>query len=175
LIVRFASVLFCLSLLALPAFSQYKAAEPPQAQITFYSNGNSWTTGIPGAKSGIFAGALFDGDQPLAYIRRGRFVTFRLSPGTHIFSASFHNHPAANSQLTLDLLANGSYFVRAVAESRGVVVVDSPKGLLSSVSCQTAHQEAEKTRPLESKHIPQDARAMWNAVSMIPPCDPIAP
>ncbi len=159
------------ALIASPAFTQNATSTAPKAQVTFYSSGNYWTTGLPGPKSGIFMGALFDGNQPLAYIRHGRFVTFRLSPGTHTFSASFSNHPAANSQFTLDLISNGSYFVRAVAESRGIVIVDVPKGLLSSVTCQVAHQEGVKALPLEEKHIPQDAKTAWDAVSMIPPCD----
>ena len=172
---RFSTVTLCFALQASPAFAQTAIPAVPQAQVTFYSNGNFWTSGLPGAKSGIFAGALFDENQPLAYIRRNRFVTFHLAAGAHVFSASFSNHPARNSQMSLDLAANGSYFIRAVAESRGVVVVDFTKGRLDSVTCQVAHQEAEKALPLEAKHIPQAAIANVDSILSMPSCGSLHP
>jgi len=146
------------------------AAAPQDAEVTFYSNHSVLAAGIPGAKYG-FDGAIFDGQRRIAVIRHGRFLTLHLPLGSHIFSASLSGkHPAANSQLSLELVENGKYFIRAKAESRGVIVIDSPKGQLDQVNCQIAHQEGEGTHPLEEKHVSSEVRTAMATATTMPPC-----
>jgi hypothetical protein len=161
--------LLLLALISTPSF--LTSAAQREAEVTFYSGGKYIETGIPGIKHGYFDGAIFDGQQRVAAIRHGRFFTMHFPPGHQVFSASLSGkHPATYSQLELDLVENGQYFIRAVSESRGVVIVDFPKGILDSVSCQIAQQETLNMRPLEEKHIAQDLISKLSAPTSAPAC-----
>jgi hypothetical protein len=152
------------------AFSCLASAQQ-DAEVTFYSGGSYWVTGLPGDKHGNFFGAIFDGQERIAVLRRGRFFTMHMRPGQHVFSGSLSGkHPAKNSQLALDLLENGQYFIRAESDARGIGVVDSTKGILTPVSCQIAEQETVGKKPLEAKHVSKNAMSRLLDVNSVPAC-----
>jgi len=166
---RVRAVLIAATLLVLTA--QSHADDPDSALVTFYSNGSLLRQGLPGLKHSSFNGAIFDGERRLAVLRHNRFVTLRLPTGQHLFSASYTGkHPADNSQLTLVLAKGAQYFIRVESESRGVVVVDFPKGLLEVVGCQKAQEEGTQLQPLESKHIAPEMRAHTPSNVSLPSC-----
>ena len=105
-----------------------------------------------------FFGNVFDGDQKLANIHRGRFVTFELPHGTHVFSGNLKNKPSDKYTLILDASENEHYFVRIVSKwkSLGIVLLIDPQ--LESVNCTTAAKEIGRSRPIETKHISKDAQ-----------------
>ena len=147
-------LLFCLLTL-----SSWSAAAANDAIVPFYTEGSLATYGVPGSKHGYFMGVIFDGQQSLAHLRRHRFMTMRFSPGEHVFSASSSGkHPADNSQLSLKLEEGKSYFIRAESESRGIYIVQSEKGRLDAVTCETAHAELQKATAVEEKYVPKDVR-----------------
>jgi hypothetical protein len=148
------------------------AAPPHDAVVTIYSNGNIFTTGAPYANHAAFLGRIFDGKQPVGFVQPGHFLTLHLSPGPHVFSASLNTkHPAANSQLPLDLADGRMYFIRVQEESRGALFMGSETGRLELVTCQIAHQEAANAGPTNSKRIVLEMRdKVASAVSM-PSCE----
>jgi hypothetical protein len=152
------------------SLSTSSPAAPNDATVTFYSGGSLPQTGLPGSKHGVFAhGAIFDGEQRLAVLRRRKFVTIRFAPGEHIFSASYSGkHPATNSHLSLTLEPEKNYFVRAESESKGIVVVEFQKGRLDSVGCEDAHAELTKADALEKKHV--SAAVIDRLLTSFPAC-----
>jgi len=160
-----------LSLLLLVISSAQSVAAAQDPQVTFYSEGSSLTSGLPGAKHGIFNGVIFDGQQRIALIRRHRFLTLRFSPGQHVFSASYKGkHPAENSQFPIVLEEGKHYFIRAESESSGVLIVEFEKGRLEQVSCETAHKEAEKISPVVDKDISSGVAGKIIQGISLPPC-----
>ncbi len=88
------------------------------AQVTFYSNGSALRGGLPVVNHGAFTGGIFDGDQRLVMLHHRHFFTLHLAVGPHTFSASLSGkHPAANSQLVLDLKPDEQYFIRQTEPS----------------------------------------------------------
>lgn len=171
---RILSTLFLFATLALlPALSaaQASAPETQYAEVTFYSNASILKIELPYSKHAFFYGEIFDGQTKIATMRHGRFLTLHLSPGAHVFSASFSGrHPAKNSQLSLNLVVGQSYFIRAEGEYKNFVYFELGKGRLDEVSCATAHAEAGDTKPLKEKHIAKSARSETVALTSMPPC-----
>jgi hypothetical protein len=164
----FVRTLTSLSLAALASFAL--AGNAQDVEVTFYSNGNPYTTVAPHADHAMFVGTLFDGKQPIGFLQPKRFLTLYLSPGPHTFSGSLsRKKPDEKSQLSLDLTAGVSYFIRAQMEVRGVVIT-SEKDRLDSVTCQIAHQEAEKALPTDPKRIEPAMRPKITSVSSLPSC-----
>lgn len=162
---------FLILFVAASAATSFSATPAQEAEVTFYSNASVLSGALPYTRHAAFYGAIFDGSNRLAVITHGRFLTLRLAPGRHIFSASFsRKHPAKNSQLILNLSPGKQYYIRADAEYKGVVLV-LMKGRLAQVSCQLAHQEAGATKPLQQKRIAPNARAEVLASASMPPCN----
>jgi hypothetical protein len=173
-VARTLSVLLLIATLSmLPGLShaQTRAPQAQDAEVTFYSNGSLGALLMPKTKHAAFAGYIFDGENRLFTTWHDRFVTLRLPPGVHMFSASYsHKHPARNSQFSLNLVAGQSYFIRAEAEVKGVVILQFQKGRLDVVSCQTAHHDAGQDKPVQTKHIAPGARSEVVALTSMPPC-----
>jgi len=159
-----------LFLLLFATFSARSAAAQ-DPEVTFYSEGSSLTSGLPGAKHGIFNGVIFDGQQRIVLIRRHHFLTLKFSPGQHVFSASYKGkHPAENSQFPIVLEEGKSYFIRAESESSGVVVLEFEKGRLEQVPCETAHKDAEKASPVNKKDVSPEVAGRMIKGTSLPPC-----
>lgn len=173
-VVRILSVFVLIATLSfLPALSHAQASTPQaqDAEVTFYSNGSLRSLLMPDAKHAAFGGYIYDGQTRLFTTWHDRFVTLHFPPGVHVFSASYsHRHPARNSQLSLDLVAGQSYFIRVEAEFKGAIILESQKGRLDVVSCQIAHHDAGQDKPVETKRIAPNARPEVVAVTSMPPC-----
>ncbi|MDE3188281.1 MAG: hypothetical protein KGM96_12280 [Acidobacteriota bacterium] len=149
-----------------------RAAPSHDAELTLYSNGNIFTTGAPYANHGAFLGWIFDNDQPIGFIQPKHFLTLRLSPGPHRFSASTSTkHSANNSQLAVVLAEGKKYYIRVQEESRGYLVIGSERGRLDLVTCQIALQEAANAHPTDPKHISQGMRDKIASATSLPPCE----
>lgn len=162
-------------LVALPALTQDKSMPPANpvgdaALVTFYSTGSFWKSAAPGYKYGAFAGLIFDGSQQLAHIRPGRFVTFSLPPGPHVFTTNFwvFATPKGGAHLDLNLVANHHYFLGTYFETTPLLVISSPA--IEEVECQDAQKNATKAEPLARNHIKENVRYTTVAESSFPPC-----
>lgn len=126
--------------------------------VTFYSHGNRWTTDLPGSNHGIFFGRVFSGESALFSFREGfapknnLVISFHFPPGEYAFSAAYGKH-APKKRIHLTLNPGDRYFVRAQAESRGVVEIEFNSGRLDQVSCATASDETKSARQLAEKKI----------------------
>jgi hypothetical protein len=82
----------------------------------------------------------------LGCITHRTFVTVKIVPSQHVFSASLSEHHAAkNSQTEMVLEPGKNYFVRAITENNGFKdVIGRSKGRLEIVSCEVAHSETAK-------------------------------
>ncbi len=109
------------------------------ATITFYAGGTL-------AKNAVFTGCIFDGEQMLGCVTHQTFVTVKIAPGQHVFSASLsERHAAKNSQTEMALESGKNYYVRAVTEKDEFKdVIGRIKGRLEIVSCEVAHNETTK-------------------------------
>jgi hypothetical protein len=140
------------------------------AEVTFYSNGNPFTTVASHADHAMFVGTLFDGEQPIGFLQPKRFLTIHLPTGPHVFSGSLsRKKPDRRAQLPLVLTPGENYFVRAQMESRGIIVT-LEKDRLDSVSCQVAHEEAETERPTDPRRVERAMRDRIAPVVSLPPC-----
>jgi hypothetical protein len=152
-------------LVALLAFLGLAKAQ--DAEITFYSNGSLLMMSAPWTKHALFGGEIYDGTERVASLYPRRFLTLRVTPGSHVFSASYSKHPAKNSQLAVTVAAGETYFISAEAESRGLGV----KGRLDLVPCQKARDSAGSIRPLEHKYIALTAKSKVVTTTSFPACN----
>jgi hypothetical protein len=131
------------------AFAQEAGSAASSAQVTFYTIGllKSEFTGLTDFKHDPFIGNIFDGDQELALLEPGRFVTFNLQPGEHVFSGNWksRHRPDPKAVLKLSLVANQHYYVGIFGASFHM----SPS--IGQASCKEASKYGGK--PLESKRI----------------------
>ena len=147
------------------------------ATVTFYTHGSQIKTGLPGSKSGIFWGTIYDGNQRLFSFYEGfvpknnRFIIVRLPAGPHDFSASFDRHPSRKYHTLISLEPGKQYFFRAQSESRGIVIVESESGRLDQTTCQAAKDEATDARPLEPKHPSQALSLIRVPAASMPSCN----
>jgi hypothetical protein len=151
------------------------SATAQDAQVTFYSSGSFYGNFSPDSKHSAFVGYVFDGDKKIGFVQVKHFLTFRLPPGPHVFSASLSDkHPATNSQLALDLFTGTRYFVRVQEETKAAVLLGigiSGKGRLDAVDCQTAQEEAAKMKPSSAKGIATDWKDKIVITSALPGCN----
>ena len=144
-------------------------AEDPT--VYFFTGGSLATTGLPGSKHGQFGGSIFDGRQRIGSVWRNHYLAVFLAPGTHEFSASLSDkHPAENSRSSLFLEADRTYFLRVQSESKGVLIVESFRGRIEEVPCATAHEDAEKAKPVEEKHVSPELRGHVVPGKTFPAC-----
>ena len=109
------------------------------ATVTFYSGGSIWKTGLPGVKSGVFQGCIFEKEQQLACLRWREYAVVEFTPGVHVFSASLSSkHGAENSQTPILLEAGKSYYLRAENERVKVDAVPVPIGIGWCNTCDSA-------------------------------------
>ncbi len=162
--------LFCLAGVLIHADACLAQDAVKNATVTFYMHGNRMTSGMPGTRTGVFYGQVFDSKSPLLSFREGFFkknnlvVSFALLSGPHTFWASYGKTPAHGGKLALTLEAGKNYFIRAESESRGIGLVEFEKGRLDVVPCETARTQTEGAKLLDVKRIAP--RATANVVQM---------
>lgn len=140
----------------------------PSAQVTFYSGGKTFSSGLPG-KQAAFFGNIFDNQHELALLERHRFVTFNLTPGIHTLSSNYWmtNHADGGARMTMDLAAGGHYFIRAFFEGTRLW---GSQVVLAETTCEDAKQLSTDTKPLEQKHFRRDGVQLAVAESKFPQC-----
>jgi hypothetical protein len=161
-------------MLGVPVVAQDKAAEPPQALVTFYSTGSFWKNGIPGYKHGNFVGLIFDEYDELAFIRPGHFITFKLDAGQHTFSANnwMIRSPKGGGHLQVDLLAGQHYYVATFFSQAAVVM---PLPLLEKRICEDAQKDAAKSTPLDSSQLKKYGTPRAVDETSFPGCQTVPP
>src|ERR1700691_3897538 len=150
-------IALCFFVLPSAGFGQDKAVAPTQAEVTFYSTGSFWKSSIPGYKHGDFIGLIFDNEHILALINQGRFVTFSLAPGKHIFSSNYwlNRSPEGGAHLEVDLVAGQHYFVGTYFATDPVPISSTPR--IEQATCQQAEENAKNAKPLARHNIHKDA------------------
>jgi hypothetical protein len=121
------------------------------ATVTFYSQGNQMTLGVPGTKHSLFFGRVFDGQQLLFSFHAKSIVSFTLPAGSHTFSAGYGKKQPRNNNLSVTLQPGNTYMLRAQSEASANLISD--KGRLEVVSCETARKETAGYAPLDQKKI----------------------
>lgn len=121
------------------------------ATVTFYSQGNQMTLGVPGTKHSLFFGRVFDGQQLLFSFHAKSIVSFTLPAGSHTFSAGYGKKPPRDDNLSITLQPGNTYMLRAQSEASANLITD--KGRLEVVSCETARKETAGYEPLDKKKI----------------------
>jgi hypothetical protein len=154
----------------IPVFAQDKSVGPSQAQVTFYSTGSFWTAARPGYKYGTFASLIFDHKHRLANITRGRFITFSLAPGPHIFPRNIGSaeNPKGGAHLKVDLAANQHYYIDTYFKTTSLLIISTPR--IEQSTCQDAQEDAVNAKPLESKHIEQESILLAVSETSFPQC-----
>ena len=161
-------IVFLLFASASCARGQTASTLPSQVTVTFYSSGSSWRSGWPG-KLGPFLGRLFDGEHQLAFIDRGRFVTFSLLPGVHVFAADWWtSHHPGGAHLTVELEPDEHYFIRLAVQSGSFGSVAQH---IQQVTCEGAQQDNTATKPLDRKHIKPDGLSSFVNAASFPLCE----
>jgi hypothetical protein len=133
-------------------------------KVTFYSDAlpvkDAIRVGVVPAGKAPFPGWLYDGNQRLAHFSVGRFITLRLEPGTHLFSASSSSKKPASRGLQLEISSGGNYCVRLSSQYVNwvVVPVQSYQGRIEQVPCGKAIEEAGKTKPLDKGRVEKAAQ-----------------
>jgi hypothetical protein len=136
-------IVLALVLLARPALPQNAPPALPKAQVTLYSSGSFWKSARPGYKHGDFAGRIFIGEDQLAMIRPGHFVTFELDPGIHTYYLGTY--------LETTLLFGSEFRIE-----------------LSD--CADAQKDNLKTKPLDAKHLKDYGKTRVVTQTSFPPC-----
>ncbi len=121
------------------------------ATVTFYSQGNQMTLGVPGTKHSLFFGRVFDGQQLLFSFHAKSIVSFTLPAASHTLSAGYGKKPPRNDTLSITLQPGNTYMLRAQSEASINLISD--KGRLEVVSCETARKETAGYEPLDKKKI----------------------
>jgi hypothetical protein len=152
-------------LLALTS-GQESPATLPEAQVTFYSNEITVLGGTLGHKPGAFVGRIFDGDDQLAFMEPATFVTFHLTPGIHVFSATSWTvkHPEPGVHITVNLDANQHYFIESGSVSK------EPLFLLRNVSCRDAQNDNARSKSLKATHLRAHGIPLVVHKTTFPPC-----
>src|SRR5581483_6989758 len=109
--------------------------------VTFYSPGISVKSEgavfLPKSRQ-PFSGWLVDGQQRLARLRHGRFVTFHLNAGTHSFTTSGPTGPG-KEPLVIDVKDGGQYCSRLFAKMTDLQVYARWENQIEDVPCQRAY------------------------------------
>jgi hypothetical protein len=114
-------------------------------------------------------GRVFDGEQELATMRTSRFVTFQIPAGLHVFSARFdiQHHAGKKNTLNLDMKEGARYYLRFTSTAKDIVTTELD---LKETECAVAVHESEKSRPLEVKYVPAEARRLLLKQASMPAC-----
>jgi hypothetical protein len=143
------------------------------AQGACYSSGSFLKSAIPGDKHAKFSGRIMDGNNQLAMLTYGQFVTFNLDPGQHILTANswLTASPVGGGHLKINLVPGQHYYVGAYLES----LVVASKFRLEQRTCQEAQQDNKTTKPLKREHIKEYGLPRAVAETSFPTCSLAAP
>lgn len=147
-------------------------------KVTFYCDGDtvkdSLKRGVEPVGRGPFPGWLYDGNERLAHFEAGRFITLRIEPGPHLFSASGSSKNPASRVLPLVITSGSNYCVRLSAQYENWIVLPlySYQGRIEQVACDQAIKQAGKTKPLKRGRIDKAAQDKLDPVQEFPKDQP---
>jgi hypothetical protein len=149
------------------AYSQGTAPATSDAQVTFYSNPVTLTGGLTLDHLAAFKGRIFDGEHQLAFLEPHRFVTFRVVPGLHRFTATswMVEQPDPGAHVMMNIEAGHQYFMECGTNTFGPIFV------IREVSCAKASEANSKARPLEAVHLRTDGMRLFIPQNSFPPCE----
>jgi hypothetical protein len=136
----------------------------PEAYVTFYSNHITILGGTPGHRWGAFKGRLFDGVDQLAFMEPAHFITFKISPGTHVFTANswMNKHSEHGAHMTIDIRPGRRYFIET-----GSFPGDFG---IRNVNCQFAQSESHNIKSLEPAHFRSAGKTIAVIETSFPAC-----
>ena len=156
-----------------PARSVAQATTSPQVEVTFYSSGSFLKSAIPFNKHAKFAGRIMDGDNQLAMLTSGRFITFKLDQGEHTLTANswIVDSPFAGGHLKINLVSGKHFYVGAYLESLTV----ASRFRLEQRTCEEAQLDNKTTKPLKVEHIKEYGLSRAVTEASFPPCHQVMP
>jgi len=139
--------------------------------VTFYTPGNtlkSETASLLPKSEQPFTGWLFDGEQRLAHVQRGRFVTFRLAPGEHTFTVPWHPKKPGIDKLVIELAASEQHCVRLYAKMTNFEVVPYARlnSQIEEVPC--GQVPAEHLKSIDLKRVDPAVRSELDTAASFP-------
>ena len=141
--------------------------------VTFYTPSNSAKSvaaGLLPRSQQPFTGWLFDGPQPLAHLRPGRFMTFHLNPGSHSFTVPWHSTRPGKEPLVINVEGGGQYCIRLYTKMTNFEVLPYERlnSQIEEVSCKQAQREAAHMKPIEIKRVDPAVRAELDPATTFP-------
>ena len=160
------SGLILCSLATLSAASQTANDSPSEAMVTFYSNRITMLGGTSGHRWGAFKGRLFDGVDQLAFMEPAHFITFRVSPGVHVFTANswMNKHSDRGAHITIDVHSGRRYFIETGS------FPGAPVFGIRDVDCQSAQSDGADLKALEPVHFRPAGKSTAVLETSFPPC-----
>jgi hypothetical protein len=139
--------------------------------VTIYSSANYYKNGLPGVKHAGFVGIIFVDHLQFTILGPHHFISFRLTPGRHVITASLSSkHSEAGKPLEVDVAANQHYFVRTTIETPKNPFSIAFVGIAEQVGCPIAQKEASQTRPEKSKNVKPDGAPYVISEIVFPQC-----
>jgi len=143
------------------------------ATVTFYTPGNSaksTAAGLLPRSTQPFTGWLFDGKQPLAHVRPGRFLTFHLKPGAHSFTVPWHSDKPGKEPLVMNIESGSQYCIRLSTKMTNpeVIPFEWLDSQIEEVPCQRAAQEAAQLKPIDINRVDPAVRAELDSATTFP-------
>ena len=159
------AISFSLCVIASPAQSVNVS---PGALVTFYSSGPT-VYGKPGSL-GAFMGNIYVDGHEFGRLERHRFVTFSLTPGSHVFALSWwtNKNPDRDARLTIDLDADHAYFLST--NFMGTSWNGSSALVIRKVTCEAAIADNADAKPLDPQHLKADGVAALVRSAVFPKC-----
>jgi len=125
--------------------------------VTFYSSAPSVKDQPAGALPSLrpFNGWVFDGQQKLARVRDGRFVTFRLATGQHSFTARLDPDQPGTERVLVSIRDGKHYCLHLYSKVTldNALLFVSLDSRIQPVPCRDAARKAGKLKPLETRRI----------------------
>ncbi len=161
-------VLFSVAFGCVFSFAQVATTASPQVEVTFYSSASFLKSAIPLNEHSQFRGRIMDGHNQLAMLGSGKFVTFHLDPGKHIFAANswMIASPAGGGHLTMNLAVGQHYYIGAYLQQ----LVVASRFRLEQRTCEEAKQDNKSTEPLKREHLREYGLARVVDESSFPTC-----
>jgi hypothetical protein len=119
------------------------------ALVTFFSNSVDMWGSLRGHHAESFKGKLFVGQDELADMHGGRFMTVSFVPGPYEFTATtwMADGPGGGGHLKLDLTAHHHYYIEL--RDRDSFPMTKMFGI-KQVACEEAARNNSKDKPIDS-------------------------
>ena len=117
-----------------------------------------------------FTGWLFDGPQPIAHVRPGRFMAFHLKAGEHSFTVPWHSSRPGKDALVINVEDDSRHCIRLSAKMTNYEVIpwESLDSQMEEVPCRLAQQGAAHFKPLDIKRVEAAVRSELDRSTTFP-------